>query len=235
MDVERKHWKYLELCVTVMSNKNGSKLILTILSIKHNSETSLLRLPAEIRNLIWEYALGGRTIRCFALSFPTPTSRIAKGANNALLRVCRQIYAETALSPYRMNTFSFDSFWSTQQWLRTESKALPVQRQAIKTVRIKAVVDVSRQSHLSNETALEDIVKQLPHEADIHIHIWLGRETYDDCPTREWIDGELHPISEESLRQYFHGKLRSTRHRIRKMATKCNEGVTITFTFNFHF
>ena len=31
LDVERKHWKYLELCVTVMSNKNGSKLILTIL------------------------------------------------------------------------------------------------------------------------------------------------------------------------------------------------------------
>lgn len=81
-------------------------------------------MPPELRNRIWEYALGGYV-------FDVTTRRIFKRRKRinkakvwdlpqdtfALLRVCRQIYAETALLPYKHNAFRFkseDAFdWAT--------------------------------------------------------------------------------------------------------------------------
>jgi hypothetical protein len=78
-------------------------------SVKRNQNSPLLCLPPEIRNRIWEFALCGNDIRqvnCGRRSnvfLPKPSERLN---TFALLRVCRQIYAETALLPFSGNTFS---------------------------------------------------------------------------------------------------------------------------------
>ncbi|KAL1657100.1 hypothetical protein SLS61_000140 [Didymella pomorum] len=85
-------------------------------AIKANSRSPLLCVPPELRNCIWKYALGGHV-------FEVPIRRIFKRRKRvnkakvwdlpkntfALLRVCRQIYAETALLPYKHNAFRFYS------------------------------------------------------------------------------------------------------------------------------
>ncbi|KAF9699607.1 hypothetical protein EKO04_002190 [Ascochyta lentis] len=78
--------------------------------VEANQDVPLLRLPTEIRNRIWEYALGGKTF--MAIRFDNPwrykfipsASEPSNGA--ALLRTCRQIYSETALYPSRFGTFA---------------------------------------------------------------------------------------------------------------------------------
>jgi hypothetical protein len=84
----------------------------------------LLRLPAELRNRIYEHVLGGRTYR-FKDTVYTGRARLdTKGENHilALLYVCRQIYFETALLPYTMNMFSFRHFdISLEPFLRHRS------------------------------------------------------------------------------------------------------------------
>jgi hypothetical protein len=84
-------------------------------SVKRNQDSQLLSLPPEIRNRIWAYALGGhdfRQIHCLRSRYvlrPRPRER-----SNifALLRVSRQIYAETALLPYNVNTFAVEDLSS---------------------------------------------------------------------------------------------------------------------------
>jgi hypothetical protein len=75
-----------------------------------------LRLPAEVRNQIWEFALGGMTFRQQSLSQSKKillrnSPRDTKNAT-ALLRVCRQVFAETALLLYQLNNFSLPYYWS---------------------------------------------------------------------------------------------------------------------------
>jgi hypothetical protein len=86
-------------------------MLTSLYSVKANQQSPLLRLPPEIRNRIWAYALGGKVIRqiftrrkCVLL--PQPQERI-----NAftLLAACRQIYAETAALPFAANTVSISS------------------------------------------------------------------------------------------------------------------------------
>lgn len=80
--------------------------------VKSNQMSPLLRLPPEIRNKIWQYVLGGKLIRVE----DQKGSRYAKFSSSpsepdnamALLRTCRQVYAEAALMPLLLNTFSFD-------------------------------------------------------------------------------------------------------------------------------
>ena len=64
-------------------------------------------MPAEIRNLIFGYALGGRTFHISHYIGQHITKNITISENAlALLAVCRQIFAETALLPFSSNTFS---------------------------------------------------------------------------------------------------------------------------------
>ena len=67
----------------------------------------LLRLPAELRNQIYRYALGGRRV-LLATTQPRlyPEEPIP---NFALLRVCSQIHAEAALLLYSLNIFYFST------------------------------------------------------------------------------------------------------------------------------
>ncbi|KAJ4382921.1 beta transducin [Didymella sp. IMI 355093] len=84
--------------------------------IKADSQSLLLRLPPELRNRIWEYALGGHVFDVVTRTVYERRKRINKAKvwdlpknTFALLRVCRQIYAEPALLPYKHNAFRFKS------------------------------------------------------------------------------------------------------------------------------
>lgn len=71
-------------------------------SAKESSTNSpLLRLPAEIREKIYHYALGDMRI---------PIGSTGKSKTTiGLPRTCRQIYAETGTMVYQLNVFEFGS------------------------------------------------------------------------------------------------------------------------------
>jgi hypothetical protein len=72
-----------------------------------NATTSpLLRLPAEIRNMIYTFALGIGTIRMLHFRHGL-NLRYGLELSINLLRVCHQVYTETCLLPYKLNTFDF--------------------------------------------------------------------------------------------------------------------------------
>ncbi|XP_014558460.1 hypothetical protein COCVIDRAFT_36223 [Bipolaris victoriae FI3] len=79
--------------------KGGEKDI-----VEANRKSPLLRLPAEVRNMIWEFALGGRAYEAkrdgYRMHSQGDPSRVA------LLRVCRQIYAEAVNIPMQQSVFS---------------------------------------------------------------------------------------------------------------------------------
>ncbi len=88
----------------------------------------LLRLPVEIREMIWEYTLSCSPIRPWSNQFspspqPSPTDKFP------LLRVCRQIYAETAALPYTLNTVSFAELDDLSKGLEAKSGRLGLMRQ----------------------------------------------------------------------------------------------------------
>jgi hypothetical protein len=77
--------------------------------VSSNQNSPLLRLPAELRNKIWEYALGAMEFRLLYRSsrkIPVQPKPSEKKNAFALLRVCRQIYSETAPLSFAVNSFS---------------------------------------------------------------------------------------------------------------------------------
>ncbi|KAF2253367.1 hypothetical protein BU26DRAFT_400386, partial [Trematosphaeria pertusa] len=84
--------------------------------ILENVKSPLLRLPGKIRNAIWEYVVGGTTFDMHVkyrykgrYAWRIPDAKAANTTKNqlSLLRVCRQIYAETAILPFKVNVFKF--------------------------------------------------------------------------------------------------------------------------------
>ena len=79
-------------------------------SLRNTISSPLLRLPAEFRNAIFALALRHGTIS-LVLSPSTRDRGILQDPHNIppspapLLFVCRQIHAEVALLPYRLNKF----------------------------------------------------------------------------------------------------------------------------------
>lgn len=99
----------------------------------------LLRLPAEIRNEIWKYALGGKVYRGVFDDSKAPSTKLSlprtEPANAAaLLRTCRQIYAETALMLCSLNKFSFDFAADVCVGVR---KLKPIQRRQITAIQLE--------------------------------------------------------------------------------------------------
>lgn len=90
-----------------------------------------LLFPAEIRNLIYGYALGGATLSVCT----TPIEpRAAQQSRNALaiLQVNRQVHSEAWLSLYTCNTFEGTHDGHLRDWLRT---LRPEQRHAIRSIK----------------------------------------------------------------------------------------------------
>ena len=155
-------------------------------STKSNSESPLLRLPAEIRNSIWEYALGGniRDLTYFKRDRKRYTEWLIAMSSasfpehsHALLSTCRQIYAETALLTFSTNEFRFRSK-TTFKWTRDLSK---VQKDLIHTVHFVRSPGHPYQRFVQREQCFH-VARDFP--IDIfpnikHIVIEMG-ETYGD-------------------------------------------------------
>ncbi|KAJ8112266.1 hypothetical protein OPT61_g5329 [Boeremia exigua] len=103
-----------------------------------NANSPLLRLPAEIRNTIFEIAtyeyekIGLYFNRKGNYSRSGYSTRVQKSMSKhaafTLPQVCRQIYAETATLIYRVNTFSFATHRGLKKWI---SKRLPAELEAV--------------------------------------------------------------------------------------------------------
>jgi hypothetical protein len=86
-----------------------------------------LRLPPELRHRIWELVLGGQTLLWLRADDKDNIHGVERMVPRAsdralgldLLRTCRQIYSETALLPYKLNTFSFNSYMDVNPHLAT--------------------------------------------------------------------------------------------------------------------
>jgi hypothetical protein len=107
-----------------------------------NQNLPLLRLPTEIRQYIWEYALGSKTFlaTCFRVKwyyggsyrFAPSTAEDPNGM--ALLRTCRQIYSEAVLYPMNMATFAYDNV----TYLKRSLKSMrPYQLQRVTHLRME--------------------------------------------------------------------------------------------------
>lgn len=88
--------------------------MLTVNSTRRNEkESPLLRLPAELRNKIYEYTIGGYVIELFESTKKPHYNMLSQAdghytalANPTVLsKTCRQLHKETALLPYSLNTF----------------------------------------------------------------------------------------------------------------------------------
>lgn len=95
-----------------------------------------MSLPAELRIEIYEYVFndieyGWRAVQAWPLA-----DRNAEGAHSdphalALLRVSREVHAETALLPYKLGTFLFTTMRNRKQFFQHR---LPEQMSAIRKV-----------------------------------------------------------------------------------------------------
>ena len=122
----------------------------------------MLRLPPELRHLIFRHVIGGKTFEVRyepepdrslirkRLSFKVPKRKfIAKNitvAKNtlALLVVCRQVYAETALLPFSSNTFSASRPDKLKMWIKMFPPAVS---EAITSIHLAACIKLSPPEH----------------------------------------------------------------------------------------
>ncbi|KAF2036006.1 hypothetical protein EK21DRAFT_84386 [Setomelanomma holmii] len=82
------------------------------ISTRNQRESPLLRLPSEVRNVIYELVLGGKTFKFKDAVNRGHASMVATSERHVLglLYTCHQIYSEASLLPYSLNTFSFREF-----------------------------------------------------------------------------------------------------------------------------
>lgn len=155
-----------------------------IYSVKSNAESPLLRLPAEIRNLIWSFACGGQLVTTTysffrlgddnkggAFCYLTDKDLVANAQKSRdlsdyfrrpvrvasafqLPRVCRQIYSETALRSYRDNTFFLHSTIASEYG--SFERLMAAQRRAITTVELRS--DILYATTWCGFTGLRDIL-----------------------------------------------------------------------------
>lgn len=119
-------------------------------------------MPPEIRNRIYAYILGGRRIDLYSTELGLVELykehdgfKIDKSNPFLLLRVCRQVYAESCLLPYSLNTFLF----YPSEWETWHMQIFPAQREAIRMLEFCGCEECMIQEayHLSNFPAVRDI------------------------------------------------------------------------------
>lgn len=112
---------------------------LTDASVHRNAaESSLLRLPPELRNRFYTYVVGGNDFDLTDGLDRRPRARLRHTYFEpdyhmlGLLRTCRQIHAETRLLPFTCNIFSYSNTLTAFNWRR----AMPTQMLAIRCWKI---------------------------------------------------------------------------------------------------
>lgn len=92
-----------------------------IFSTRLNQTNSrLLLLPPELRTQIFTYVLAGQTWKIrYDVRFGKTSNQSRHHNALALLRSCRQIYAENQLLPFRLGLFSALNCVSLHRWLLT--------------------------------------------------------------------------------------------------------------------
>ena len=150
----------------------------------------LLRLPPEIRTDIWKYVLGGKTFRAIYHSQCTDLFKFLcplSEAHNAtaLLRTCRQIYAEAALMPLLLNNFCVQDGFSTYYALRNLK---PHQRKHITSIRIEVLsVEYDRFTLTEFSNRSVSISRLLPNLRKICVFVF-GPSTSNDGETVQEIE-----------------------------------------------
>ncbi|KAF2118338.1 hypothetical protein BDV96DRAFT_382848 [Lophiotrema nucula] len=150
-------------------------------------ESFLLRLPAEIRNHIFQYVLGGQKVAIHSPSYYRPHGTEEKGDSDfaisqfkdpyivlerarsirpvEVLVTCRQIYSETVLLPFALNTFSFTS---EMEVLDIKHKVFEAQLHAVTAVQFCAI-----RGALQNQDGRIKAMSYLPSLKKVYINIYF--------------------------------------------------------------
>jgi hypothetical protein len=80
-------------------------------SQQNQQQSPLLKLPGELRNRVYEYALGGTiwTVGCTTATGSYGVNYEDRTHQKSLPLTCRQLYLETILLVYSLKTFRLDS------------------------------------------------------------------------------------------------------------------------------
>jgi hypothetical protein len=145
------------VCDTAQSR---SLSLIILPRVKNNQNSPLLRLPPELRGRIWELVFGVSVLRTVYRTYDRRSKNhrlmppVTKRKNAlALLRACRQIYAETALLPYKSSIFS-----------TTFGAALKPRLQSLKSFQRAQIEEIQFEvliTQLSTRERLRSMVNQL--------------------------------------------------------------------------
>ncbi|KAF1850674.1 uncharacterized protein K460DRAFT_412336 [Cucurbitaria berberidis CBS 394.84] len=160
--------------------KGPSKIQADAIYLRNQVESPFLRLPGEIRNRIYEFALTAsriqvrkryilppnRTIYLYFDTCKTIKMNDNRPSNNVNLLLgitatCRQVHAEAALLPYTLNTFAIDpaALGELIKILPDHAKdAIKVVRLALSWESLLAGYRVKGLEHLVKLTSLEKII-----------------------------------------------------------------------------
>jgi len=84
-------------------------LLISVSGERNALVSPLLRLPAEVREMIWTHAMSGYIIKPRSLLFVKEVPPVVE-FRFSLLLVSQQTYHETAVLPHRLNTIAFACF-----------------------------------------------------------------------------------------------------------------------------
>ncbi|KAG9188772.1 hypothetical protein G6011_07477 [Alternaria panax] len=143
---------------------------------RNTAESPLLRLPAELRNEIYKYALGRHV-------YPVPGDGRKNPRALNLVRVCRQIQQEAAFLPYSLSVLSSRMAIHLEEFV---SRLSISQRNAIETIQLSEIgyaecsysywngEDVSEFFHSGKLNGLQTVVIEKVCPA-----VWLSLEHQD--------------------------------------------------------
>jgi hypothetical protein len=120
-----KAWKWLRICTNIETARDGIsescrcciyRLYATLLyaiELRH-----ALILSQETHNQIFGYVLRGKTFEIIHSAYSKDWDATKPKHAHALLALCRQVYAETALLPFNSNTFSTHAISTLNEWCK---------------------------------------------------------------------------------------------------------------------
>ncbi|KAH3989403.1 hypothetical protein HBI25_120030 [Parastagonospora nodorum] len=169
--------------------------------VKTNQDSPLLRLPGELRSRIWEYVLGGYELRSVyiknsqQITVKRMVPPFAERMNGTqLLRTCRQIYTETALLPYRANTFILETLDTIKHELK---KMKPFQRARIEKIQFEVNTNL-----FMLDTALgKDNLEVIPGLKHVHVVAFCdsSRDASDVSERTKSVEAAIRNVLDEGL------------------------------------